>query len=96
MVSKFVGQRVRLVRPHFPSNFGIEGRISAICYLPIGAPVPGTFMRTAMESDCVVIWDRGGISPQFLCQLEPILPEGAQPSEFSFAELMDNLGVVVA
>lgn len=29
-------------------------------------------------------------------QLEPILPEGAQPSEFSFTELMDNLGVVVA
>lgn len=29
-------------------------------------------------------------------ELEPILPEGAQPSEFSFTQLMDNLGVVVA
>lgn len=29
-------------------------------------------------------------------ELEPILPEGAQPSEFSFTELIDNLGVLVA
>lgn len=96
MVSKFVGQRVRLVRPHFPSNFGIEGRIWAICYLPIGRPIPGDGRLAGMDSDCVVAWDDGDNAPQLLSQLEPILPEGAQPSEFSFTELMDNLGVVLA
>lgn len=96
MVSKFVGQRVRLVRPHVASNFWIEGRISSICHLPIGAPIPGTYMRAAMESNCVVAWDDGSISPQFLYQLEPILPEGSQPLGYSFEQMMSEFGFTEA
>lgn len=87
----FVGQRVRLVGCEWngdtPNPTGLEGRLRR----PTGPGVfTGKWYEWTVDTDC-------GRSIQ--CdshEVEPILPEGAQPSEFSFTELMDNLGVVVA
>lgn len=89
MVSLFVGQRVRIVsakQKHAMLHVGKEGMIVAVC------PVyPNSF-----DVDCALRASDGNLMSWDARDLEPILPEGAQPSEFSFAELMDNLGVVVA
>lgn len=87
----FVGQRVRIVGHRWrgldPHPAGLEG---VLCK-PMG---PGAHSGREFEW-CVST--TGG--RRVLCdsdEVEPILPEGHKPSEFSFSELMDNLGVVVA
>lgn len=84
----FVGQRVRLVKS-FSGNDGLEGRIRTLSVVPADA---GWF-------DCYVDWADGsrdgpsGYATSFW-QIEPILPEGHQPSEFTtLTDLLDSLGV---
>jgi len=84
----FVGQLVRIKDGgNFPQLTGADARI-------IGdSVVDGDYVwdiSSAGES-CWYI-EKYGASDI----LEPILPEGHKPSEFSFSELMDNLGVMVA
>ena len=104
MAKFFVGQRVRLVRSDFSKNVGAEGVISHMGPWKSGDILPIGFILLGSGTDVIVKWkqvmkykermtDHG---PCTLHRLEPILPEGAQPSEFSFTELMDNLGVVMA
>jgi len=105
MAKFFVGQRIRFVGTTNPKNFGMEGRISSIGLWAYGDLLPcGSSYGSKQKSDLYVDWDGfivvdgGGYhsGPIESHRVEPILPEGAQPSEFSFTELMDNLGVVVA
>jgi len=87
----FIGQRVRIVGYQWfgmdthPS--GLEGVLDK--HEGIGA-YTGKVYEWRVHTKC---------GRRILCDshdVEPILPEGAQPSEFSFSELMDNLGVVLA
>ncbi|HDS1550714.1 TPA: hypothetical protein QEK98_002969 [Stenotrophomonas maltophilia] len=96
----FVGQRVRLVRSidlvSPAKNYGLEGRVIDFEEFP-----KGTLMRDMrplkLDCDVSVLWD-GECYPcsQNTLQLEPILPEGSAPSEFTFQQLMDNLQEVMA
>lgn len=96
MVRLFIGQRVRILySKSFPEISGLQGRI-------IGNDVSFAVSRSSQWQVAPDLWGSdlspngaGRFAPNS-SQLEPILPEGAQPSEFSFTELMDNLGVVVA
>lgn len=88
MAKFFLGQRVRLARPDQEENRGVTGRISALGYFADFTFLRGQFCE---EGDCVVDWDKGGWSPQFTHQLEPILPSGHTASTESFQELMDRL-----
>lgn len=93
MVKFFLGQRVKVVSVDgYAPNSGLIG-------------VEGVVNELGCEWDSVSGIRNDGIGVTMLgaddwafgeWQLEPILPEGAQPSKFSFTELMDNLGVVVA
>lgn len=92
----FVGQRVRVVRTLNPIlTPGLEATIIAVGKFngayPGGEIVPGEckldiWSIRAPQGDWVASFD----------QLEPILPEGAAPSEFTFQQLMDNLQEVMA
>lgn len=107
MVSLFVGQRVRLRSSAASENIGREGVVLAIGMwghldiLPDGVVLeyPGKWVDTYVKWDYPILTTNGctvkdcGVES---FRIDPILPEGAQPSEFSFTELMDNLGVVVA
>lgn len=92
MAKFFSGQRVRIVCAESNCN-GRECRIREVSVVGwmddetsfIGCSVDLPSAR--IESDWCVFENH---------ELEPILAEGAQPSEFSFTELMDYLGVVVA
>lgn len=101
MVTWFVGQRFRVVRSDRDSgNIGITGRITHIGNYKYGDTLPSGLLYVGNGADCHVSLDSKTIDGWYQCpakfsQLEPILPEGAQPSEFSFSELMDNLGVVL-
>ena len=101
MAAWFVGQRFRVVRPNDNRNMGLTGRISNIGTYRYGDTLPNGFLYGGEHADCYVRLDGATFdgyrdAPARFDQIEPILPEGAQPSEFSFTELMDNLGVVVA
>lgn len=101
MVTWFIGQRVRVVRPNDTRNMGITGNITNLGFWKDGDILPCGSIYEGHIADCVIHFDRESAQgfidqPAHTSQLEPILPEGAQPSEFSFTELMDNLGVVVA
>lgn len=93
MAKFFVGQRVRLKFSRISGRVpaGAEGVIYAI---------RESIGDAGLVNECDVIFSDWpsptGTYGVLFGQLEPILPEGAQPSEFSFTELMDNLGVVVA
>lgn len=90
MKALFVGQRVKVVRVSQPKYFhklGICGRITEI---------KSDNVVTIYGLDCDPIeaceidgekWEVGWMADQ----LEPILPEGSAPSEYSFSELMDSL-----
>jgi len=97
----FVGQRVRLVRAVHQENNGITGVITHIGPWRFGDKLPdGTFLG-AHSADCFLRLDYprhdgDTVGPNKFEHLEPILPEGAAPSEFTFSELMENLGVVEA
>src|SRR5690606_20710857 len=95
MAKLFVGCRVRILWSNsWPELAGEEGRII------------GCDMTNALGPDCewevapdcwgtslaprLGIRGAGRFAPSS-SQLEPILPEGAAPSEYSYEELMDNL-----
>lgn len=88
----FVGQRVRHVRT-------VSGRV------PVGAEGVireiGTVITWAGPADCRVLW-RGyehlfASTATGFDQIEPILPEGAAPSEFTtLHDLLSSLEGVVA
>lgn len=105
MAKFFVGQMVKLVNSRIPENIGSEGRIVALGFWEMGDLLPNGRPLVSGSADLLVDWGsikrtmNGGldrVAPVESARVEPILPEGAQPSEFSFTELMDNLGVVVA
>lgn len=95
MAKFFVGQRVKLVRTidlvSRARNYGLEGRVVDFEEFP-----KGTLMRDGrplrLDCDITVLWD-GEAHPcsQHTLQLEPILPEGSAPSEFTFQQLMESL-----
>lgn len=96
MTKFFVGQRVRVARPRHPANKGITGRIAIIKPYIAGERLPNGNRYVGSPGDCWIDLDRprndggmAGVSAFY--QLEPILPEGAQPSKFSFQELMEDL-----
>lgn len=95
-MAKFIGQMVRVSWVGSPENLflvGMSGRITEKREFDGEETIYGldiSRIETVLEKGQV--FHIGFFSDQ----LEPILPEGAQPSEFSFTELMDNLGVVVA
>ncbi len=92
MTGWFAGQMVRLKAKKITSclPIGAEGRIYA---------VRSGIGHAGLEYDCEVIFydypSPTGCFGLSFWQLEPILPEGAAPSEFTFSELMDDLGVAV-
>lgn len=87
----FVGQRVRIVAAMYSTCLiGTETRI--IGFTNNGWD--GRSYYSGWVTSAINNYGRNFVAKDG--QLEPILPEGAQPSEFSFTELMDNLGVVVA
>lgn len=105
MAKFFVGQRVRLVVSRNPKNIGVEGRISCIGAWKHGDILPcGSQYGSDASADLYVDWDRhveAGISsyksgPIQSFRVEPILPEGSAPSEFTFQQLMDSLREVMA
>lgn len=78
MNSFFVGQRVRLVKPTNPKNYGIEGRIHKFKNLE-----KGTIMRygesLGIYSNCLVDYVVKGICADHTDRLEPIIPSGMEP-----------------
>lgn len=94
----FVGQRVRIIWSlAWPELAGQEGRI-------IGADVSDAVTNRSewqvapdsWGSDlCPYACPAGRFAPSS-GQLEPILPEGAAPSEYTFHRLMDSLQEVSA
>lgn len=96
----FVGQRVRAAKADNPENIGLTGVITHIGWWQTGDRLPysGYVMaKSRSHADVCCDWDSalagGGLQfgPANSDYLEPIISEGAQPSEFSFGELMDNL-----
>ncbi|OBU59202.1 hypothetical protein [Stenotrophomonas maltophilia] len=84
----FVGQRVRIkVSPEFPHLVGAEAKIIGDGFY---ADEPIWDIRAAGEDDWYVEKDDAEEV------LEPILPEGSAPSEYTFQQLMDNLQEVMA
>lgn len=85
----FVGQRVRIVRcknPEMQLMVGQEGVIEGKSTVHLGS----WFVSGARI-------DRSGRRCSWSeYALEPILPEGSAPSEFTFQQLMDNLQEVMA
>ncbi|HIE0523782.1 TPA: hypothetical protein ACXJLS_000374 [Stenotrophomonas maltophilia] len=98
----FVGQRVRVVRATHAANNGITGRISRIQNYKVGDRLPsGQFLGPGHNYDCWLILDAKRHDGQMagcsaFWQIEPILPEGSAPSEYTFQQLMDNLQEVMA
>lgn len=101
MVKFFVGMRVRLVKAKDTTNIGCEGRITHIGEWLRGDIMPiGVLWQGDGGMNLIIIWDRilnyGNQRAQHgPCRsecVEPILPEGAAPSIYSYQELMDKLG----
>jgi hypothetical protein len=77
----FVGQRVKLARPKFSKNLGMEG-----IYL---GPASHSYFD---EIDCSVNWlGKWPNNCSSTHRLEPILPEGHKAGDFSYEELLDHL-----
>jgi hypothetical protein len=94
----FVGQRVRLARPLNPKNKGWEGRVVYVGAVATGQEIGGFRMKPVRVCNCAVLWDQSGFThPQCTDQLEPIQPEGSQPSEFTtLHDLLTSLEGVAA
>ena len=76
----FVGQPVKLARPKFVENMGIEG-----IFL-------GYVLSSDIGIDCTVDWlGRWPNNISNSDRLEPILPEGHKAGDFSYEELLDHL-----
>lgn len=100
MAKFFVGQRVRLVSAVYPENNGAEGTITHMGSWGDGDTLPnGHRVRGPGHADVFVKWSRAlnytfsiaGHGPCNSQRLEPILPEGAAPSIYSYQKLMDKL-----
>jgi hypothetical protein len=79
----FVGQRVRVVRSDFyPQFVGREAVITEGLHACIKR-------STGMTYYCYTVDLDPGFGPT-ADQLEPILPSGHRPSEYTFTELMDR------
>lgn len=108
MARFFVGQRVKVVQSIWPQNMGVEGTILHTGVWKNGDVLPSGRMLSissgATYVDLYVSWDRpvfaGGSdrqqAPINSSRVEPILPEGAAPGEFTFQKLMENVGMVPA
>lgn len=104
MAKFFVGQRVRIVRATHAANNGITGVITAIGRWRDGDVLPSGAILAFSEFgyvDCYLSLDRerhDGQKRGFnrFDQLEPILPEGAQPLGYSFEKMMSEFGVTEA
>lgn len=97
----FVGQRVRIVRATHPINNGITGRIELVQRFEPGDILPSGALLQFHAVDCWVRLDSARhdgamVGGSAFWQLEPILPEGSAPSEFTFQQLMDSLQEVMA
>lgn len=96
MAKFFVGQRVRLVVPQEPSpgsapiQVGDQGVVRSLSFYPKGSRTRGGSV-TVSDSDIQVEFLGGGFRSTHTSRLEPILPEGSAPSEFTFQQLMDSL-----
>lgn len=96
----FVGQRVRILYSDgWPELAGSEGVISSVC------PNRGINGRSQWRVAPMQWGSHEAPYPSPLGarnfapnedQLEPILPEGSAPSEFTFQQLMDNLQEAMA
>lgn len=93
----FVGQRVRIVRAKTAIEcIGREGRIIGPLCVARNRKC-GIWEGFPTEVDGIGHIDPEGMSYVFRPEyLEPILPEGSAPSEFTFQQLMDNLQEVMA
>lgn len=76
------GRIVRFLAPRAIDDFRGEVEVSPDAWGSSSAPHPG-------------LRDGAWFFPS-TSQLEPILPEGSAPSEFTFQQLMDNLQEVMA
>lgn len=96
-MAKFaVGMRVRLVKFQAPSGglppipVGDCGVIIDFTTAESGdMTVRGDVLR--MDCNCRVQFEFGGFRASHTDNIEPILPEGAAPSIYSYQELMDKL-----
>lgn len=92
----FVGQRVRIIAAEsFPEFIGVETRIVAL------GQSAYSIKKKVLRNGLLGVDLRLDKYPnRFVCVMpewvEPILPEGAAPSEFNFQQLMDNLQEVMA
>lgn len=102
MAKFFVGQRVRLRSSSLNENIGREGNVLAIGMwrhldtLPDGVVLeyPGKWIDTYVRWDSPMLTTNGSTVKDCGVEgyrLEPILPEGAAPSIYSYQELMDKL-----
>ncbi|OWR25636.1 hypothetical protein CEE55_22405 [Stenotrophomonas pavanii] len=100
----FLGQRVRIVRVNKSTNLGRQGVITCMGSWEAGGTFAGHILDAGFHADVLVKWDSdvwyGNVvmshGPAHTDNLEPILPEGSAPSEFTFQQLMDNLQEVMA
>lgn len=101
-MAKFaVGMRVRLVQSLLRENVGCEGVVTHIGNWVGGDTLPnGNRLQQGNSVDLFILWARPllyscgkmikhGSSSSW--KVEPILPEGAAPSIYSYQELMDKL-----
>lgn len=102
MSAFFVGQRVRIVwSAGWPELAGCEGRIVGFATLTVGLNIGESAYSVAPDRwgspIAPTIGMNGGIAFAALSdQLEPILPEGAAPGEFTtLADLLASLNVEV-
>jgi hypothetical protein len=92
----FVGQRVRIIGAgSFPQIIGCECRITKLDQVSLRIYDGGTdkgMVQVDMPPPGYP-WMHLCVKPEWL---EPILPEGSAPSEYTFQQLMDNLQEVMA
>lgn len=91
MAKFFVGQRVRIVRTLHPLlKPGLEAAILEIGDFK-GAYPEGRILPGECKLEIFGFKAPSGYWVASFNQLEPILPEGSAPSEFTFQQLMDSL-----
>jgi hypothetical protein len=86
-----VGQRVKLVKPFDPKNYGVTGTVSGYMYLTAGT-VCDDGLPTPTDTDLLVVWDvESSTHVQASWQLEPIQDR----PELSSWEALQALGLDV-
>ena len=81
MATFYVGQRVRLARPNYAENAGLEGAITSFDSFPVGTNFADGISEYA--SNCTVLFDNGHEHACDTDQLEPIQPEGHKTVEWN-------------